>query len=175
MLKVSMTQPEAEQVPPGVTSIYPPILLLFVVVILTYSTFDYGETARQLPLLICAGLFVLIVLDLLSRLPGKAGALIRLALGAGFQNREMTHSPRWQAEIIQIMWVAGCVISMALIGILPAVPLFIFSYMVIQGKQKIVFSLMIAMLIVCVVGLVFELFLEYDLYRGVLLDPDRFE
>jgi hypothetical protein len=174
MQNVSMTKPDGEDIPAGVKSIYPPILLLIVVGLLIYWTYDYGETARQLPLLISTGLFVLIILDLLSRIRGKVGTLIHLALGAGFQNREMTHSPHWRAEITQALWVVCCVTSMALIGILPTIPTFIFLYMVIQGKQKIVFSLVIAALVVLAVGLVFEIFLEYDLYRGMLLDPDRF-
>jgi len=174
MLEIATAQAESEKIPAGVKSIYPPILLLIVVGILIYWTYDYGETARRLPLLISTGLFVLIVLDLLARIPGKVGRLIGLALGAGFQNREMKHNPHWRSEIVQALWVVFCVTGIALIGILPTIPIFIFLYMVIQGKQKIVFSLLIAGLVVFVVGLVFEIFLEYDLYRGMLLDPDGF-
>ena len=170
----SMTERESDKIPAVVNSIYPPILLLIVVGVLIHWTYDYGETARRLPLLVSTGTFALIILDFLSRLRGKAGALIRFALGAGFQNREMQHDPQWQSEVIQVIWVACCVSSMVLIGILPTIPLFIFLYMVIQGKQNIKFSLMVAIFVVVLVGLVFEIFLEYDLYRGMLLDQDSF-
>lgn len=169
-----MTQSDSDKIPKGVNSIYPPILLLVVVGLLIYWSYDYSETARRLPLLISTGTLVLIVLDLLSRFHGKVGALIRLALGAGFEDREMKHDPEWRLEILQAIWIASCVTSMALIGILPTIPIFVFLYMLVQGKQKIQFSLMIAALIVLVVGLVFEIFLEYDLYRGMLLNHDSF-
>ena len=93
-------------------------------------------------------------------------------LGAGFQDLEMKHDPEWRSEIRQVIWVACCVISMALIGILPTIPLFIFLYMIIQGEQKVVFSVLISALVVIAVGSVFEIFLEYDLYRGMLLNQD---
>jgi len=175
MPKATRTHTEDGEIPEGINSIYPPILLLIVVGLIIYWSYDYGETARRLPLLISTGTLILIVLDLLSRFRGRLGEWIHLALGAGFQDREMQQYPRWQAEIMQFVWVACCVISMALIGILPTIPVFIFLYMVIQGKQKVSFSLMIAALILTVVGLVFEVFLEYDLYRGMLLNRDGFE
>ena len=138
-------------------------------------TFDYGVTARRLPLLIGTSTCLLIVLDLLSRFRGNAGALIRLSLGAGFQDREMKHDPDWRSEVMQFIWVTSCVCGMALIGILPTIPLFIFLYMLLQGKQKIVFSLITSIVIVSVIVLVFEVLLDYDLYRGLLFNQDSFE
>ncbi len=175
MQKVATTQADDNRRPKGVSSIYPPILLLLVIGLLVYWTYGYGETARRLPLLISFGALALSMLDLISRLRGKAGSLIRLALGAGFQDPEMKHDPVWQSEILHVIWVAGCVLGMALIGILATIPLFIFLYMVLQGKQKILFSVTIATLVVLMVGIIFEIFLEYDLYGGMLLNRDGFE
>lgn len=175
MHKATIAQAGGNDIPAAVRSIVPPVLLLILAGLLIYWTYDYGATARRLPLLIITSTFVLIILDILSRIRGKVGALIRLALGAGFQDREMQHYPDWRAEIMQFGWVAACVISMALLGILVTLPIFIFLYMVIQGKQKIVFSLMIATLVVVVVGSVFEILLEYDLHRGMLLNQVGFE
>ena len=170
-----MAEAENDRIPMGVNSIYPPILLLIVVGLLIYSAYDYGETARRLPLVVSTGTLVLIVLDFLSRFRSKVGAMIRIALSAGFQDPEMKHAPQWQSEIMQVIWVAFYVISIVLIGILPTVPIFIFSYMVIQGKQTFVASLVVSILTVLVIGLVFEIFLEYDLYTGMLFNQYGFE
>jgi hypothetical protein len=170
-----MPNAESNRIPTGANSIYPPILLLIVAGLFIYSTYDYGETARRLPLLIGTGTLVLIVLDFLSRFHSRVGALIRLALGAGFQDPEMKHDPRWRSEIMQVFWVAFCVISILLVGILPTVPTFIFLYMLIQGKQTFVFSLMVSVLVILIVVLVFEIFLDYDLYRGILFNREGFE
>ena len=170
-----MPQAESDKIPTGVNSIYPPILLMIAVGLFIYWAYDYGETARRLPLLISTGTLVLVVLDFLSRFRSKVGALIRLALGAGFQDREMKHEPQWQSEIIQVIWVIFCVSSMVLIGILHTVPIFIFLYILIQGKQTFKISLLISFVIFLIVGLVFEILLEYDLYRGMLFNTDGFE
>lgn len=166
-----MAKAENDATPAGTKSVYPPILLLIVVGLLLYWATGYGETARQLPILVSIGTLILIVLDLFSRLHGKLGTLIRSALGAGFQNQEMTSKPRWQSEILQFIWVACCVASIAFIGILPTMPMFIFLYMVIQGRQKIIISVIISILVLLLIGLVFELLLGYELHRGILFDP----
>lgn len=87
----------------------------------------------------------------------------------------MQHDPHWHAEVVQVGWLLCCVIAMALFGILIAIPLFVFLYLVLQGRQKIGFSALIAVLVVVAVGSVFEIFLEYELYRGMLLNRDGFE
>ncbi|MDH3532886.1 MAG: tripartite tricarboxylate transporter TctB family protein [Gammaproteobacteria bacterium] len=170
MQEITTSQADDADIAGGISSIYPPLALLIVVGLLIFWSYDYGETARRLPLLVSFGMLLLIALDILSRFHSKVGMAIRLALGAGFQDRELTHEPEWRAELVQVLWLALCVLGIALIGILPTIPLFIFSYMLIQGKQKIGFSLMIATLVLTVVGVVFELLLEYDLYRGMLLN-----
>jgi uncharacterized membrane protein (DUF373 family) len=163
---------DSNKIPAIIQSVYPPLLLMGLAGLLIYWSYDYGETARRLPLLVSSGIFVLIFLDLLSRFPNKIGALIQWTLGAGFQDREMKHDPNWRDEIVQITWVAICLAGMALFGILATIPMFIFMYMRIQGKQKPWFSLLIAAIVVAMVGLIFEFFLEYDLYRGMLLNDD---
>jgi hypothetical protein len=170
-----MAQAENDKIPSGIKSVYPPILLVILVGLLIYWANDYGETARRLPLLIGAGTLVFIVLDFISRFRGKFGALIRLSLGAGFQDPEMKHSPKWQSEIMQLVWVAFSVTGIVLIGILPTVPIFVFLYMLIQGRQNFLPSLMVSVLTVFVVTLVFEVLLEYDLYRGLLFNQDGLE
>jgi hypothetical protein len=167
-----MTTSDDAKIPAIVQSIYPPLVLLVLAGLLMYWSFDYGETARRLPLLISSVTFGLIVLDLLSRFPSKVGELIHWTLGAGFQDREMMEDPHWRAELLQITWVAGCVACMAALGILATIPLFIFLYMLIQGKQPLFFSLLIATIVVVIVAIVFEFFLEYDLYRGMLFSND---
>jgi len=159
----------------AVRSVYPPVLLLLAVSTFIYWAYGYGEAARQLPVLVGTGTLALIFLDILSRLHGRVGIAIRSALGADFQDREMTRDPRWQSEIIQFVWLMACVASVALIGILPTVPIFIFLYMVIQGRLGFVFSVIVSLLALLLVGLLFEVLLDYELYRGMLFDRDRFD
>jgi cation transporter-like permease len=156
-------------------SVFPPIPPLIAVMLLISVASGYGETARQLPLIVGTSTLVLILLDIVSRLPGKAGAIIRSALGAGFQDPELTEEPRWQSEAIQLVWVATCVLGILLIGILPTVPIFIFSYMFVQGGQRLIVSVIVALLVLLLIGLLFEVALDYELYRGMLFDESGFD
>jgi hypothetical protein len=169
-----MTETEEETLPRGLISVLPPVILLIIVGIFLYWTLDYTQTARRLPMLIGIGTLLLIMLDIISRLPGRLGIYIRFALGAGFQDREMQFSPNWTSELKQLVWLMGCVISVVLIGILPTVPVFIFFYMFIQGRQGVLPSLLVAVAIMVVVWLVFEYLLEYQLFKGMLFDSDGY-
>jgi hypothetical protein len=163
-------QAENDGIRSGVTTLYPPVLLLIASALLIYRASGYGETARQLPVLVASGTLVLVVLDILSRLGGKVGGLIRSALGAGFHDREMTTEPRWQSELTQLAWVGGSVTSIMLIGILPTVPAFIFMYMLIQGRQDVLSSAIVSLLVLFLVGVLFEFILDYELYKGLIFD-----
>ena len=169
-----MVDPQDERIPSGIKSVYAPIPLLILIGLLIIFTYDYGETARRLPLLIGTVTLLLVILDFLSRFPGKVGSLIRLSLGAGFQDPELKHNPQWRLEIMQMFWVAFCVISIVLVGILATIPIFVFLYTVTQGKQTISHGLAVSIVTVLVVALVFTVLLEYDLYRGLLFDHDGF-
>jgi len=169
-----MTETDQEKIPHEVSSFIFPVTLFIIVAFFLYWTFDYSETARRLPILIGCGTLLLVVLDFISRLPGKAGSYIRFALGAGFQEREMDFTPEWKAELRQLAWLTACVSSVVLIGILPTVPVFIFFYMFVQGRQGLLHSLLVALILSLTVWLVFEYLLEYRLYRGMLFDDDGY-
>ena len=169
-----MAETDQENLPREVSSIIPPVILFLILGVFLYWTFDYSETARRLPLLIGFGTLLLIALDFISRLSGKAGEYIRFALGAGFQEREMQFVPEWRSELKQLTWLIVCLSGVVLIGILPTVPLFIFFYMFVQGRQGFFPSLLVALFLVLVVWLVFENLLEYQLYRGILFDSDGY-
>lgn len=166
---------ENERIRSDIRSVYPPLLLLTAVGLLIYWAYGYGETARQLPVLVGTGTAILVVLDILSRLHGKVAAVIRSVLGAGFQDRELTLESRWQSEIIQFVWMFSCVVGIVFIGILATVPAFVLMYMFIQGKQSLLFSMTISLVVLVLVGLVFEVLLDYELHRGLLFDQGKYD
>lgn len=134
---------------------------------------DFGDTARQLPILIGSGTLALIVIDFLSRFQNSAGRFLRAAIGADFSDPEMQHSPRWQAEIIQIACLALFLSGIVIFGFLAAVPSFIFFYMLVLGKQSILRSALVSIGIVVLIATLFEVILDYDLYRGLLFDSNN--
>lgn len=163
-----MPEIDHQEVPATAGSIYPPLLLIIFSGIILAWSYRYGPVARFLPVLISSATLLLAVLDLFSRFRGRAADIIRFVCGASFQDREMKHHPDKRSEFKQFAWIVGCLAGMLIIGILPTIPLFVFTYMHFQGRQEIVPSLLTAIIAVAAIGGLFELLLGYDLYYGIL-------
>ncbi|NNC77399.1 MAG: hypothetical protein HKN77_05500 [Woeseiaceae bacterium] len=154
------------------TSFIPPIVLAVIAAAMISGALDFGTTARRLPLLIGSATLALIVIDFLSRFENSVGRFLRAAIGADFRDPEMQHTPRWQAEITQVSCLALVLGGIVIFGFLAAIPSFIFFYMLVQGKQSILRSALVSTGIVVLIAMLFEIILDYDLYRGVLFDSN---
>jgi len=164
-----------ETVPAKVRSIWPPLVLLAAALGYAWWAQDYGQVPRMMPTLVGLATAFLAMLDLLSRLKNRLGAVLRLTLGADFMNPEMGHDPPLGREAAVILAMLGCVLAMLMIGILPTVPLFILLYMRFWGGRPWLASLISSAVVLAFVIAVFELALDYELYRGVLFDPRGFD
>jgi len=147
----------------------PSVLIVASLSLLIWSSI-FNQTARQVPMLVAAALLVLSIFDFVCRFDRPALRPLRDFWGADFGNREMRHNPHWTAELGQVLWMIGCVAAMLLIGFLPAVPLFVFLYMLVNGRRPVVESLATAAIVFGFVYVVFEVLLDYQLYRGALFD-----
>lgn len=163
-----MSETAHEHDPAAVGSVYPPLLLMALSGFILIWSYQYGPVARFLPVIISTATFFLSILDLVTRIRGRVAGFLRLVLGAGFQDVEMKHSPPLREELVQSTWVVACLAGMLVIGILPAIPLFVFSYMYFQCRQEALPSLVTAIVAVAAIAGLFELLLGYDLYRGLL-------
>lgn len=162
---------ESNDVAPRVVrSVAAPLVLIAVSLVLLIWSSTFNQTARQVPMLVAGAMLVLSVFDFVCRFDVPALRPLRDFWGADFRNREMRHNPRWTAEVKQILWMFACVTAMLLIGFLPAVPLFVFLYMVVNGRRPLVESLATAAIVFGFVYVVFEVLLDYELYRGALFD-----
>lgn len=162
------------RVPAMVRSIYPPLLLIVLSIVMIVWSYGFNETARTVPLLVGYGLLFLSGIDFYCRLDLPFANLLSDFWGADFRNPEMSHNPDWKAEAAQILWITGCVAAMLLIGILPTAPLFVMSYMAVNGSRRWPECLAGGAAVFGFVYVVFELLLDYQLYRGVLFDERGF-
>ncbi len=160
--------------PRHVRSVWPPILLFLASSGFVIWAQRYGEVPRFAPTVMGTATALLCLLDLASRFDTRLGRAIRAGLGADFRNLEMSHNPRPRDEAVQVLWMAGCVAAILLIGILPTVPLFIVAYMRLFGRRPWVQALLSGGIVLGFVVVVFEILLDYRLYRGVLFDAAGF-
>lgn len=170
-----MTTEPGSAVPPFVRSVYPPLVIMAAAAIMFVWSLRYNATARELPLLVSAALFILGAFDLVCRLDKPGLSMLRDFWGADFRRAEMTHNPRVGDEVVKVAWMVGCVAGMMLFGILPTVPIFVLLYMTISGKRRWLESLIAAAVVFAFVYIVFEVLLDYRLYRGALFDPRGFQ
>ena len=157
-----------------VRSVAAPLVLIALWVAVIVWAWGYNATARQVPLLVGGTMLVLSLIDFITRFDVPRLRLLRDFWGADFRHREMQHNPPVVAELLQAAWMIGCVAAMLSIGILPAVPIFVFCYMTLHGRRRLVEAAAAAAIVFGFVYLVFEVLLEYRLYRGVLFDPRGF-
>lgn len=157
-----------------VRSVLAPLILIVVSAALLAWSAMFNETARQVPMLVAGTILVLSVFDLVCRFDVPVLRPLRDFWGADFRNREMRHNPRWTAELAQILWMVGCVAAMLLIGVLLAVPAFVFLYMIVNGRRPLVESLATTAIVFAFVFVVFEVLLDYELYRGALFEERGF-
>nr|WP_282960726.1 tripartite tricarboxylate transporter TctB family protein [Actibacterium sp. MT2.3-13A] len=143
------------------------VLLVFAIAILALSH-DYSESARRMPRLVAGTLTVLALLDLYGRssLPGHRQ--LNSFMGSGFEHREMRYRPPLGKELVVLGWVLAAFAAIALIGILIALPLFCLSYVLLQARRPVFEAVLVASIVLIFQFVVFELVLDYELYRGLL-------
>lgn len=162
-------------VSPAVRSVYPPIVWLAVCAGFVVWSYDLDELSRAAPLLVGYAGLVLGALDLVSRFDGAVANAVRVTMGAGFGQPEITHHPRFRAELIQFGWMTSFVVMALFIGVLPAVPVYVLASMRINGRRTWRESVMASVATLAFVVVVFEVFLAFELYRGVLFDERGFD
>ncbi len=128
-------------------NLFPMFLLALFAVMMTEAV-EWNPLARIVPLIVGSGaiLFCLLALtnEVFKRSAGKRETLDEMARGQVQQKIHMDiksnvgHLP-WQKLLLRggifFGWMVGFLVSMALIGIIPTVPLFIALFMRIEGRE----------------------------------------
>lgn len=154
----------------------PPLVLLAVTLVFTVAAYGYPPASREVPLLVCYILMVLIALDIISRTSSRSGYFVRKFLNPGSgltdlpKNKEDEEHPSGQRELLAVGWVAAFTAGVMLVGILPSVPVYLASYMIFEGRKKPLFSILIAAAVVLFLWVSFEEILSIPLYRGILFE-----
>lgn len=154
----------------GVRSVWPAVAIGAIAAIFIVWSFQYSPQSRFVPLIVGFSMLVLALLDLASRTRTRLGEYVRTAAGADFANPELKHTPPVKRELTQAGWIVGCVVAMMIIGILPAVPLYVLASMRLNGRRPWKEAVIAAAAAGLFTFLVFEVFLSYELYRGVFVD-----
>jgi hypothetical protein len=115
-------------------------------------------------------MIVLLILDLVSRTRTPVGATLMHWLNPAGDPSKTEGAARYPAlkQILAVAWIAGFVAAMVLIGILYAVPLYVFLSLTVRGRRTLWVAAMIAVAAGAMIWVLFDVVLQLELYPGVL-------
>jgi hypothetical protein len=140
-------------------------LALFTAIFLT-SSYTYSVQARAFPTPVAWVSLVLTALDIVTRTQTAAGVSIRRHFNPGAQDPERSHP--LGKQVAAALWLAIFAIALALIGVLNAVPLYMFASLRFQGRRSWFTSLWISVVVTAALWLLFAVLLRLELYPGYL-------
>lgn len=148
-----------------------PVALLLAMAGVLIASYGYGPQERALPVLVAWTTIALLVLEVLVQAGTPAGRRIdRLLQGknAG-PGPEPERAPPLTVLIHAVGWPGLLVAMTVLIGILPAVLVYVFFSLKVAGGKSLKQALVIAVALTGLSWLLFEWTMSYRLFRGVLM------
>jgi Tripartite tricarboxylate transporter TctB family len=152
-----------------VTQYLPALGLLAVTVVYLATAYRYSADARAVPAGVAWVMVVLTTLDLLSRTRTPVGDTVMQWLNPAGQREKRDLGPHYPAlrQICAAAWVGAFAVAMLLIGILYAVPLYVFASLFFRGRRGIVVSAAFAAIATAMIWILFVAVLGLELYPGM--------
>jgi len=150
----------------SITNCAPPLALLVLSLAYLIVAYQYPPTSRVFPVMVAWAMLGLVGLDLVSRTQTRAGRVVVRWLNPA-STAPRGDAPLARRELAAILSVAGFVAGLVLIGILYAIPLFVFTSVRWRGKRSYVVSLGVAAATTLFIWLLFARLLRIELYAGL--------
>jgi len=148
----------------------PPLVLLVITIVYLVTGYEYSAEARAFPVTVAWAMLAFVVLDLVSRTKTPIGESLIRTLNPAAAPEKVEHLPRYPLlkQFTAIAWVLGFVALMVLVGILYAVPLYVFASMLLRGRRPLWLCALVAAAATVFIWFLFERVLMLELYPGIL-------
>lgn len=134
-----------------------------------WIAYGYSAQAREIPVDVGWTVVALLFLDLLSRTRTRAGVAVTRWLNPAALATSTDAAPQpWARQFAAVLWIVGFVLALTAIGIIAAVPLYVFSFMRFRGGRALAESAFVAVGTGLFIWLLFVPLLRLDLYQGLL-------
>jgi Tripartite tricarboxylate transporter TctB family len=148
---------------------YVPALVMVAVTIAYLATaYTYSVQARLFPVPVGWLMLLLLALDLVSRTKTPTGEALTRLLNPAAEAEGVEQRFPLLRQLSAILWVAFFTVALVLIGIMYAVPLYVFGSMRFHGKKSYLTSLITAVCVTVFTWLLFGFALQVELYPGML-------
>jgi hypothetical protein len=153
-----------------IVNMMPPLLILaFGIIFLTWS-YSYEDLAQQVPVIVGWSLIFLAVLDVIAATGTPIGNAIK-SFFTGTIVGEGSSDPNAQpiAKVLVAMaWPVAFVSVVYVVGFIVTIPIYVFLFVVVQGKKSIKQGALAAIIATAFTWIVFELLMNYEVYSGIL-------
>lgn len=150
---------------------YLPALALFAITLGYLATaYRYNPDARAVPAGVAWVMLVLVALDLVSRTRTPLGNTLMHWLNPAGDEEKKDRGPHYSAlkQVGAVAWVGGFAAALVLIGILYAVPLYVFASLLLRGKRPLLVAIGFAAAATLGIWILFSVVLQLELYPGLL-------
>lgn len=146
--------------------------LLMLVLAAAFLFFSYQLTGKgeTVPVLIGWIAVFLCVLDVIAHTDNSVGRAVAMLLSGSTHLDAESGTEATLSETVSMAWMVIATAAIVLFGFLIATPVYVFAYMILHGKKPIIQSGMTALVTTLFVWVVFELLMEYQVYRGLLFE-----
>lgn len=153
-----------------VTDYLPALGLLVLTIGYLATAYNYSADARAVPAGVAWVMIVLVILDLVSRTQTAVGMTLMHWLNPAGDADKMAEHKRYPVlkQVRAVLWIAGFAAAMVLIGILYAVPIYVFASLYFRGKRSLLLAAGVAFAATAMIYLLFAAVLGLELYPGML-------
>jgi hypothetical protein len=134
------------------------------------TAYGYGPDSRMMPVLVAWAMLALLALDLAARTGTRLGRGLTRWLNPAADPAKSAAIARYplSKQMMAVLWLAGFAAALVLIGVLYAVPLYVFGSMRVRGRRSYLMSLAGGAGATLFVWLLFAIVLRIELYPGLL-------
>ena len=153
-----------------ITDYLPAFGLLLITIGYLATAYNYEPDARAVPAGVAWVMLVLVILDLVSRTRTPLGIMLMRRLNPAGDAEAMKEHKRYPAlkQIGAVLWIAGFAAGMLFIGILYAVPLYVFASLYFRGGRPLILALAVSAGATAMIWTLFVAVLGLELYPGML-------
>lgn len=146
-----------------------PVVLMLVMTAVLIGSYGYEPSVRALPLLVAWTTLGLLVIEVMVQAGTSVGQRIEGFLQGRGAAPEPERVPLPRALLYSIVWPGLLVTLTVLIGILPAVMIYVTASLAIVGGKPLTKALLTGFAVTVFAWALFEWGMSYRLFRGVLM------
>jgi len=145
-------------------------ILLIIMLVMVFMAFKYSTGARVLPLLSGIAAAAMMGVIVLMAFSSRMASWYEKFEAKDILSKVMMSRDEKKREISVVAWFTGCTFIIYLLGFMVGIPVFLFLFLKIWGKESWVLSLVTAGVVLGVIYFSFVDILNVPLHKGIFLE-----